>query len=347
MSRKTYGLSLFLLIATLLITSCQNGSASSVTPVPSNNNEVAVGDIGPANLQPGEKLKVVATTSIVADVVSNVGGDHIDLTGLMPPGSDPHSFTATPQDLRSLNDANVIFINGLNLEESLMPVLQNPDKPVPMVSVSDGIDPLMLSDEGLQDSASNATTPSADNTADDGHAHDGVDPHAWFSVANVKVWVENIQKTLSALDPANAEVYQMNAEAYLTQLDELQQELAAQVETIPEENRKIVTDHIELGYLARDFGFSTVGSILPSISTLAASSAQELASLQKAMSDQSVKALFVSTSVNVQTATQLANDLGIPVVKVYTGSLSDADGPASTYIDLMRYDMTQIVDALK
>ena len=317
------------LLMLIVMSGCswQKGSARSQQD--DHSLDAAATELQPVALEEGERLRVVASTSIVADVVANVGGEAIELTSLMPLGADPHSFTVTPQDLRTLNDAHVIFINGLALEESLMPVLENLDRPVPILSVSDGIKTLEL----------------GQHKADD-HSRGEIDPHAWFSVPNVMGWTDNIADALMKLDPNNADDFRSSANDYLGQLESLDAELSVQIESVPEEDRKIVTDHIALGYLARDHGFETVGSVLPSMSTLAAASAQEMATLQQAMVDERVKAVFVSTSVNPQTASQLASDLGIPVVEVYTGSLSEADGPASTYIDLMHFDVTQIVEAL-
>lgn len=289
-------------------------------------------------LGPGEKLHVAATTGIVADVVANVGGESIELVTLMPAGADPHSFTPTPQDLRSLNDADVIFVNGLGLEESLLPILENLDRPTPIVSVNSGVETSGLGDSHGQ---------GGDHADEETHGAGEADPHTWFSVPNVMIWTDTILKTLSELDPAQAEAYAALAAAYRETLTELDAEIRTQVETLPAERRKLATDHVELGYFASEYGFEVVGSVLPSLSTLASASAQELAALQEKMAANNVPALFVGTTVNAQTARQLANDLGIPVVELYTGSLSEAGGPASTYVDLMRYDVARIVEALQ
>ena len=296
-------------------------------------------ELRPVALDAGEKLRVVATTGIVADVVRNVGGDAIDLAQLMPAGADPHSYTPTPQDLRTLNDAHVVFMNGLGLEEALLPVLENLDRPIPLVSVNAGTETLQLASghEELED----------EHEGEDERDHGGVDPHTWFSVPIVMMWADNITAALGELDPMRSEAYLAGAASYKEQLEELDAELRMQIDALPEENRKLVIDHVALAYLAGEYGFTEVGAIVPSLSTLAAASAQELAALQEAMQAEGVKAVFVSTTVNAQTAEQMAGDLGIPVVKIFTGSLSDRDGPASTYIDLMRYDVARIVEALR
>jgi len=282
------------------------------------------------------KLRVVATTSIIADVVANVGGEHIELVTLIPPGSDPHGYVAAPEDLRALSEAHVIFVNGLGLEETLASVLENPDGNAAVITVNTGVEPL-------------ATAEEEEHTAEDHeeHGHEGTDPHTWLNVQNVRHWVENIEHSLSSLDPANATAYTAAAETYSAELAALDGEVRAAAESIPIEQRKLVTDHDALGYFATTYGFTIIGAIIPSFSTLAAPSAQELAALQDQIGSEGAKAIFVGASVNPALSDQIANDLGIAVVIIYPESLSTAEGPATNYIDLMRYNINAIVEALK
>ncbi len=293
----------------------------------------------PVELAPGEKLRVVATPTIIADVVANVGGDHIDLTALLPVGADPHSFEATPSDYRALEGAHVLFINGLHLEEALAPILDSVRDETPVVSVNAGVQPLTLADE-----AGHGEEGAAD---EEKSGHGNVDPHTWLDVRNVKQWVANIQQTLSELDPVNASAYAENADRYLAELDALEKELADKVAELPVDQRKLVTDHGAFGYFANAYDFTVVGTVIPSFSTLASPSAQDLARLQDQIEAENVKAIFVGMTINPKLADQLASDLDIQVVPLYTGSLSDSDGPAATYIDYMRYNVNAIVDALK
>jgi len=300
-------------------------------------DDAAPGALSPVSLEQGEKLRVVATTSLIADVVANVGGDRIELAQLIPTGADPHGFTPAPRDVRTLNDAHVVFINGLGLEESLLPVLTNLDSRAPLVTVNDGIEVITL-DEGEHED---------EHAAEDEHEHEGVDPHAWFSVPNVQVWTGNIAAALSALDPAQAEAYAAAAAAYQETLAALDRELRSQIDAIPDEARKVATDHQALGYLEKEYGIRTVGAIVPSFSTLASASAQELAALQERIKAEGVKAILAGTTVNPQTANRLAQDLGIGVVPIYTGSLSEPGGPAATYVEFMRSNVSAIVEALR
>jgi ABC-type Zn uptake system ZnuABC Zn-binding protein ZnuA len=272
-------------------------------------------------------------------VVANVGDDHIDLTALLPVGADPHSFEATPSDYRALEGAHVLFINGLHLEEALAPILDSVRDETPVVSVNAGIQPLTLADEAGHAGGGEAETEK--------QGREGVDPHTWMDVRNVQQWVANIQQALSELDPANAAAYAENADRYLAELADLEKELADKVAELPVDERKLVTDHGAFGYFANAYDFTVVGTVIPSFSTLASPSAQDLARLQDQIGAEDVKAIFVGMTINPKLADQLASDLDIQVVPLYTGSLSDKDGPAATYIDYMRYNVNAIVDALK
>jgi len=473
-------------------------TASTATPEAATDAEV-LPPLTAIELADGARLQVIASTNIVADVVSQVGGDQIDLLPLIPTGADPHSFTPTPQDLIVLNQTQVIFINGLQLEESLMPMLESLDNAVPIVSVNAGVEiaefgpsavehackhmmdgpevavgavadiaattavtgthvrldvtvptaapsyfvyraeeagkylfyadsPVILTlrdadgneapAETIMDAAALAdclafvtafvfdlvegdnvlslhgvdgetvrfvvetaegehehATHEDEDHADEDHAvedhageeaevhdhhaaetgeeeghhhhHGGVDPHTWFSVHAVEQWVENIEEVLSTLDPANADTYAANADAYRAELVALKIELGAMVAELPVEQRKLVTDHDAFGYFADAYDFEIIGTVIPSLSTMASPSANDLATLQDQIEAEGVRAIFVGTTVNPTLMEQLAADTGATVVSIYTGALSDADGPAPTYLDLMRYNMRMIVDALK
>lgn len=295
----------------------------------------------PLTLAEGEKLRVVATTSLVADVVRRIGGDAIELTTLMPIGVDPHSYTATPEDLRTLNDAHLILINGLGLEESLMPVLTSLENPVPVVSVNAGIAPLVYNEPSAEAGGEDESEES--ETAEAGGENaEGTDPHTWLSVMNVLIWVDNIAAMLAMLDAANVDSYFSNAGTYRDELTALDTELSDQIDVLPEERRRLVTDHQEFGYFAQDYGFEVVGVVLPTVSTVSSPSAQELAALQDLIAAEGIGAIFVGENVDSNVVEQLANDLGIEIVPLYISSLSEPDGPAPDYPSLMR----QVVDAI-
>jgi ABC-type Zn uptake system ZnuABC Zn-binding protein ZnuA len=312
--------SIFLLLAALMLLSLVAGCTS-----PSASKR--------ATNQAG-KLKVVATTTMIGDVVRNVGGDVIALTVLLPLGSDPHTFQPTPQDVAHLADADIIFLNGIGLEANLQQVLGNVGNQATQVVVSDGITPL----KGTAEEAA-AQSASAGKLEDD--------PHVWMDPNQVIVWVKNIERALSKRDPANAALYQRNATQYQQALVELDRWVSTQTSGLPRGNRKLVSDHQELGYFANRYGFEQVGTVISSISTSAEPSAQQLAQLENAIRSSGVKAVFVDRVVNPVQAQRVASDTGAQIVTIYTGSLSDASGPAATYLDFIRYNVSTIVNALK
>jgi ABC-type Zn uptake system ZnuABC Zn-binding protein ZnuA len=283
-----------------------------------------------------ESLKVIATTTIVGDVVAQVGGDLIDLNVLLPVGADPHGFTPAPQDIARVADAELIFTNGIGLESFLDNLIESAGAQDKVIAVSEGI---ALIDSGL---------PHAEEEGEQ-HAdkHASYDPHTWTDPENVMVWVKNIEAELSRVDPSNAETYQRNAADYTAELAALEAWIQEQVASIPEAHKKIVTDHALFGYYAAAYGFQQVGTLIPGYSTLSEPSAQDLAQIEDAIKQYQVKAIFVGKSVNPALATRVSEDTGIRLVSIYTGSLSEADGEASTYLDYMRYNTTAFVTGLK
>jgi ABC-type Zn uptake system ZnuABC Zn-binding protein ZnuA len=179
------------------------------------------------------------------------------------------------------------------------------------------------------------------------HEHAVGDPHTWMNPNNVILWVQNIAAALAQADPANATAYQENAAAYTAELQALDEWICQQVAQISPERRKLVTDHASLGYFADEYGFEQVGLVIPSLSTSAAPSAQELAALQDAIRQENVRAILVGMTVNPTLAAQVAADTGVQLIFVYTGSLSAAGEEADNYLAFMRYNVTAIVNALK
>jgi ABC-type Zn uptake system ZnuABC Zn-binding protein ZnuA len=296
----------------------------------------------PVTLEEGEKLRVVATTSLVADIARHVGGDLIELTTLIPMGADPHSYTPTPQNLRTLNDAHLILINGLGLEEALMPLLTELETPIPVVSVNAGMAPLSYG-EGTE--AHTATTEEQAEANVEAEEH-LIDPHTWLSVNNVLIWIDNVAATISMLDDANVESYLSNAAIYRDELVALDAELRAQIDTLPAERRKLLTDHHEFNYFAQDYGFEVIGAVIPGVSTMVEPSAQELAALQDLATAAGVNTIFVGQNVEDSVVEQMAQDLGLEVVRLYVSSLSEPDGPAPDYPTFMRALVNSIVTAL-
>jgi ABC-type Zn uptake system ZnuABC Zn-binding protein ZnuA len=257
MYTKSWLTMLSALLVVFVLVACQAGSAPTADPSGSPATalpaaeEHASGEhdhddhpgefpaLQPVTLAAGERLHAVATTSLIADAVRRVAGDLVDLTVLMPAGSDPHSYVATPQDMALLEDAHAIFVNGLGLEESLIPTLESLENKAAVVEVNLAVEPIELAED------------EADAAAEEhDHHHEGIDPHTWQEIANVQVWVENIEHALSELDPANAASYASAATAYGAELGQLDQEVRATLDAIPADKRKLVTDHDTFSYFA-------------------------------------------------------------------------------------------------
>jgi ABC-type Zn uptake system ZnuABC Zn-binding protein ZnuA len=294
------------------------------------------------SLAAGEKLKVVATTNIVGDVVRNVGGDQIDLKVLMGIGVDPHTYVTNPADTVAIHDAHVVFANGAGLEANLEEMLENAGGDAVHVHVSHGLDfhPPPGGHKHDEQAAHGGTE------GEDGHEHGDVDPHVWFSVPNVIHWVGNVEQALSALNPSSAGVYEENAHAYIHELEELDAWIQSQISQVPEANRKLVTNHPAFGYFADRYGLEQVGAIYP-VNPSSEPSAQDIAALADAIREYGVPAVFAESTVNPSLAEQVARDTGVKLVPLYTGSLSEPGDGAETYILLMRYDVNAIVEALE
>lgn len=283
-------------------------------------------------LAPGERLRVVATTSIVGDVIDQVGGEAIDLQTLMPLGVDPHTYEPTPRDIQAIAQADVVFLSGLGLEEALLPRLANAGGEAALVSLSEGIIP-----RGMGGATA---SPS-------GVVETGVDPHVWQDPRNVMRWTDNAAEALSRLDPAGGTGFRQRADAYKAQLERMDAEIQAAIETIPPNQRKLVTDHDDMGYFADRFGFTIVGAIIPAYSSSSEPSAQQISKLEGAVKSFGVKAVFVGVGANQALSHQVALDTDVQLVPIYADSLSPAGGPASSYIQLMLYNVRTIVGALK
>lgn len=273
-------------------------------------------------------VQVVATTTIVADVVSRVGGDAIDLTILLPVNADPHAFEPTPQDRVTIARADVLVLNGAELEAALDSILETAAGVI--VDLSEGVALRTLDGDHEEH--------------DDEHGQ--VDPHTWFDPMNVVAWTDTLVEALASVDPSNAGTFQENAQVYRHELEALDRWIAEQVETIPIANRRLVTDHTVFGYFADRYGFEQVGAIFPGFSTVAEPSAQELATLQDTIRLLDIPAVFVGSVFPPGLAEQIAADTGTRLITLYTGALSELEGPAATYLEMMRFDVEAIVGGL-
>ena len=276
-------------------------------------------------------LNVVATTTIVGDLVRQIGGEQVKLTVLLPVGADPHSFEAAPEDVARLTRADLIFAAGGGLEAGFLERL---------VANAGAEDRLVELSEGLP-------LASGDGHEGEDQDHDeAANPHVWFDPALVKLWVDRLAAELSELDPGNAALYAERASAYKAQLDDLDGWIREQIETLPPDRRVLVSDHYVLTYFAARYGLQEVGAITSSFSTAAQSGARDLARLEDAIRSSGVPVIFVSTTVNPALAERVAEDTGAAAVPLYIDSLSDTDGPAANYLEFMRHNVRVMVSAL-
>ncbi len=344
LAKKLKGI--FLLGAIVLLglqLGCSGGeTAVSPTPNAADSDLLTLPTLSAANLD-GKPLQVVASTSIIGDVVSQVGGDAIMLTTLMAAGQDPHSYQPGAQELTAVAQADVIFVNGWDLEESLVNDLATIGEDVPVVAISANVTPRVLGAEEHEEEH--------EEEAADEHHHSGADPHVWFDIQNVVQWTENLSQVLAALDPANASTYQENAATYTAKLASLESDVEAQLATLPPESRVLVTNHDSFGYFARAYNFEILGTVVPGNSTIAEPSATDLTTLIGLMAEHGVCTIFTETTVSDSLSQTVASELdacdAVQVVPLYTGALGPAGSGAESYIDMFRTNVAAIVAGLK
>lgn len=331
--------------------------------------------------QAEDRLHVVASFSILADVVSNIAGEAASVSSLIPLGTGPHGFSPTPQDVVELAEADAVFVVGANFEEVLMDSIANADEDMSIIVASScvNIQPIGTAHEETENFEDEEPGPSSEMaemcdahhaalaglapplpghvpqlgplyaiSCSDEHNHEqvGCDGHVWTDPYNVMLWALVARDTLSALDPPNAEVYAANTETYIADLAELFDKVSAMITTIPKENRKLVTNHQAYSYYANRFGLEMAGTIIPAASTLAEPSAAEIAALIDEIKAAGVPAVFADSTVNPKLAEQVARESGATFYKLYTGSLTEASGEVPTYIDYILVDTRIIVEAL-
>jgi ABC-type Zn uptake system ZnuABC Zn-binding protein ZnuA len=280
---------------------------------------------------PAQPLKVMAVETFLADIAQNVAGDRVKVEALMPIGLDPHAFEPAPADVAKIAESQVLIVNGAGLETWLQRLLDNAGGQRRVVEASRGL--------------AARVPPAGDPAAAE---HPEGDPHFWLDPTLVVRYVENIRDGLSQADPAGADTYAKNAQAYIAQLHELDQWIMTQVSQVPPARRLLVTNHEAFGYFADRYGFKVVGAIVPSVTSNASPSAQEMATLVERVRTAGAPAVFLEAGVNPQLAEQLAQETGIQVITgLLTHSVTAAGGAAPTYLDMMRYNTTKIVTGLK
>ncbi len=270
--------------------------------------------------------RVLAIETFLGDIAQNVAGNRIKVETLLPATVDPHTFEPTPQDAVKITESQMLIVNGLGYETWLAKTLANVSGQRVIVTATTGLTP-------------NVNTSGGQSTSD---------PHMWMNPLNTIRYVENIRDGLTQVDPAGKDIYAANADAYIAKLKDLDQWVNGQVAQLPQQKRLLVTNHDALGYFAQAYNFKIVGAVIPSVTDEASPSAQQMASLIDTIKSSGAPAIFLDIGENQNLAQQIASESGAKVVTdLYVESTSVPTGPAPTYIDMIRHDVTIIVNALK
>ncbi len=275
-------------------------------------------------VQAEDKLPVVATFSILADFARNVGGGRIVVTELVGPNGDTHVYQPSPADAQELAGARLILVNGLGLEGWIDRLIKASGAKASVAVATKGIKPQQMNEEGRI----------------------GIDPHAWQSIANAKIYVANIREALIAADPEGALDYRANAEIYLGELDALDKEVTAEIAAIPPARRQIITTHDAFGYFGTAYGFRFVAP--EGISTETEANARDVAKIIRQIKAQKIPAVFLENVTNSRLVQTIAVESGAKIGgTLYSDALSVPGGPAGTYIEMMHNNIRELSAALK
>ncbi|MFC5590488.1 metal ABC transporter substrate-binding protein [Sporosarcina soli] len=285
---------------------------------------------GGTTKEKGDQLQVVTTYSIIYDIVKNVGGDLVDVHSLAPIGSDPHQYDPLPQDVALTTDADVVFYNGLNLEEGngwfqkLIETAGKSEEDGQVFKISEGVKAMHLNSE----------------------EHKGEeDPHAWLDARNGIIYTENVRDALKKVDPDNAKIYEENAQAYIEELEALHEEIQEQVNQIPKEKRVLVTSEGAFKYFSDAYDFKA--AYIWEINSHSEGTPEQLKSIIEIVNDDQVPALFLETSVDPRSMEMVERETGVPIAgKIFTDSLGKPGEDGDTYIKMLKWNADMIVSGL-
>ncbi|GAE36664.1 metal ABC transporter substrate-binding protein [Halalkalibacter akibai] len=277
-----------------------------------------------------EKLKVVTTYSIIYDITKNVGGGAVEIYNLTPIGADPHEYDPLPEDVKKTTDADVVFYNGLNLEEGngwfkkLIEVAGKGDEEAPVYLVSKGVEPILLESQGLEEET---------------------DPHAWLDLRNGIKYTKNIRDALIKEDPENENIYVENADQYILELTELHEKAIERISTIDENKRFLITSEGAFKYFGEAYGIET--GYIWEINSENQGSPQQMRDVIDLVRDKGITSLFVETSVDRRTMETVSQETGVPIVgTVYTDSLGKEGTDGDTYLKMMESNINVIIEGL-
>lgn len=285
----------------------------------------ACGDDDPGAGQTRGELTAVATTTHVADLVRSVGGDRVDVQGILPAGADPHDYEPRPSDAASLTEAPIVFKSGGDIDSWLDDLLDNAGADSEVVPLIDGVETIA----GVDD--------------DEGE----IDPHWWQDPRNTIRAVAAVRRALTEADPAGRDAYRRNAAAYTSQLQRLDSGIAACIEKVPAGQRKLVTTHDALGYFAHRYDVELMGAIIPSLSTQAQPSSKDINSLVDQIRDEDVKSIFPETALNDRLEQAVSREAGATVGKaLWADSLGPEGSTGETYLEAMAFNTEAMVDGM-
>jgi zinc/manganese transport system substrate-binding protein/manganese/iron transport system substrate-binding protein len=301
------------LIVALVVTACGgSGSGTGASASPADPDAV----------------KVVTTTTIFADMVREIGGDRVSVESLVPKGGEVHTFDPTPSDVRRVTDAQLVLLNGLGLDEWLADLVADAGTSAPVVRIAEDLDGVTLLE---------------------GEAHEGeeageVNPHVWMNVAYASLYAQRIADELAKVDPAGAQAYEDGLVAYQAELAALDEYAKAQLGSVPEANRTVVSFHDAFPYFAAAYGLTIDGTVVDAPGQ--DPSAGEVADLVNAIRANSVRAIFAEAQFSEDLVQTIADETGATVVgNLYTDSVGDA--PQDSFVSMMRWNIDQVVAALK
>ncbi|UUX48904.1 metal ABC transporter substrate-binding protein [Nisaea acidiphila] len=302
--------------------------------------------------------KVVASFSILGDIVKNLGGDRIEVVTLVGPNGDAHVYQPTPKDARSVSEADLVIVNGLGFEGWLDRLVEAAEYKGTVAVATAGIEALKSdedhdSEHDKDHDKDHASEESHEHKAEAGHEeghdhhhhHGEFDPHAWQSVANARVYVENLRKALTDIDPSGAETYAANAKSYLTKLGKLDAEIRSTVASLPVERRKVVTSHDAFGYFGHEYNIEFLAPV--GMSTESEASAADVAHLIRQIKEEKIPAIFVENITDRRLLDQIARETGAVVGgTLFSDALSGPEGPAGTYVEMMQHNIRTLATAL-
>ncbi|MBX8488816.1 metal ABC transporter substrate-binding protein [Pseudomonas cichorii] len=277
-----------------------------------------------ASLAQAKPLEAVASFTVIADMVSNVGGDRVHVTSLIGPNGDPHVYEPTPRDAQALKSADLTFVSGLHLEGWMDRLIKASGYKAQPVVLSEGIKTRYMQEDGKLIT----------------------DPHAWNSAANGVIYVRNIMTALKKADPEGASVYEANGQRYIVQLQQLDLYARDQIQSVPESKRKILTSHDAFGYFGDAYGVTFLSPL--GFSTESEASAADVAKLIRQIKSEHVTAYFFENSGDPRLVKQIADASGAqPGGDLYVEALSPPDGPAASYVQMFRYNVDKLTAAMK